>query len=196
MKRTYRKARWWQGWTRFHLITVGIMAAFAFAAGLRALLVIGSGGWAAETSILLPYEAAAVWPMIHDNQSRVRWVAGVDDIVRLTRDADTVGSRRMLWMVRGEERWKAVEMTEKLVPERMFQTYLESDVDRRRIRVELQPKGPCATLVGYVEHAELLAYSDRYWAFLTGYDENRRAARSVEALAYWAEKKLPSCKIE
>ncbi len=196
MAKSTLQIRWWQGWTRFHLLIVGLVAALAFGAGLRGVMVISSGGWTAEATVIVPHEALDIWPLVISHDARVKWEAGVHDIIRMTKDSDVMGSTRQLYMKNEEESWSFHELTEKLVPGRLFQAHQKSQKEVRRLKIEMESAGRCLTRITYKIRAEPKTYAGRYWALLGGDRKEQRLVRSLEALAYWADKDLPACKTE
>lgn len=186
--------KWRRGWTRYHLSVVAFFAALAFGALLRGVLVINSGGWEVDKTIDLPFAPEQLWPIVSAADQRVKWHAGVSDILPLKKaESGMIGSTYSIWYLRHPITWRGKETIMKYVPGRLMVTYIDSELDERNFSIELQPVSDCLTRVRLRETVAPKNYWQRYRAIYDAFGEADRAERSLTQLESRAQRQLQTC---
>ena len=175
-----------QDYTLFHKIVVITFWAIGFAAIVRAILMFTGGSFELRSERIIDTSVARIWPYIYKEENRHRWTVYLYDIARLTSSADKMGSTRMVFFRKNSKRWSGAELTEQVVQERLYQTFYETQVAKKRLRFELTPLGDCSTRIEYKETIYPIAFWDRYWFMFARVDETQRLHHSLESLEKWA----------
>lgn len=181
-----------QDWNLLHKSVVVLIVSFFAGIVYNAVNVI-DGAFQFEEEATLPYSAETIWPWIYDAQRRPDWQAYVIDSTPYTGDAQEAESTRLIFWQKDYDRWHAIERTSEVVQARLYSTYQESDTDRRWLRVELNPVGPCETRVRIEETIFPLDYEERFWFFRHRDEAQERLEISLGALNRWLESKAGTC---
>lgn len=180
-------------WNLLHKSVIVLIVAFFVGIVYNAVNVI-DGAFLLEEETTLPYDAETIWPWIYDAERRPDWQAYVIDSTPYTGDPQEAGSTRLIFWQKGYDRWHAIERTSEVVQARLYSTYQESDQDRRWLRLELEPIGPCATRIRIEETVFPLDYEERFWFFRHRDEAQERLTISLKALERWLGTKEGVCK--
>ncbi|MFC3052430.1 SRPBCC family protein [Kordiimonas pumila] len=174
-------------WNLYHKSVVGLLCSIAVAMVVHAALVY-DGAFHIKHEKLISVEAATLWPWIISDDNRDRWTTELIDTGVLSGDAGQKGTTRLLFWKRGTKRWHSLEKVTESLPGRVFASYQESDMDKRWLRIDLVPAGPCQTRVEIEETIFPVTYKDRFWFFLSKDDQDKRVIGSLDALDRWTVK--------
>lgn len=175
------------GYTPFHKTVVIMVWAVIFGALVRAGLLYGGGAFLLEEKVVIDTSAHQLWPWIYQTKNRERWTVYMRDSAILRGAPDKAGSARMLFHKKKNKRWSVVEVTQNVLMERIFETYQESKLYNRSVKMVITPLGACQSELHFTEVTEYLEFGDRFWYFIRKGDEEERLSKSLVALDRWAE---------
>ena len=166
---SYKPKDRFRDWHIAHKSVVAVLAGLFTAGVVQAFVAIGAGGLTVKSNITLPHSTEHIWPWVHDIENRPRWQTYLTNTARMTgTSTDTQSTRLLFWKLRGKS-WTGLEVTQNIVPQRLYDTYQESDIDARHLVVRLEPIDACNTTLVIVEKIRFTDYSKRFClSFISG----------------------------